>query len=160
MFIRNDSFWKVFKNTAVLGGLTLLFSFPLPIIFALLLNEVKNEKFKRFVQTTSYLPHFLSIVIVSGMILEMLARNGIINIIIFKLTGKTINLMQDPIWFRTIYVVSHVWQSTGWGYGNGMTFDKDKDEFVYMTRTEGFKEFVDYFRNLVDNDVFDTEYFT
>lgn len=115
MFIRNDSFWKVFKNTAVLGGLTLLFSFPLPIIFALLLNEVKNEKFKRFVQTTSYLPHFLSIVIVSGMILEMLARNGIINIIIFKLTGKTINFMQDPAWFRTIYVVSHVWQSTGWG---------------------------------------------
>lgn len=108
MFIRNDSFWKVFKNTAVLGGLTLLFSFPLSIIFALFLNEVKNEKFKRFVQTTFYLPHFLSIVIVSGMILEMLARNGIINLIIFKLTGKTINLMQDPIWFRTIYVISHV----------------------------------------------------
>lgn len=115
MFINDPTFWRVFKNTLILGGLTLLFNFPLPILFALLLNEVKIEKFKKFVQTASYLPHFISTVIVAGMIMEILASNGIINQVIEMVTGEKIIFMQSADWFRTIYVGSEVWQRTGWG---------------------------------------------
>lgn len=115
MFINDPTFWRVFKNTLMLGGLTLLFNFPLPILFALLLNEVKIEKFKKFVQTASYLPHFISTVIVAGMIMEILASNGIINQVIEMITGEKIIFMQSADWFRTIYVGSEVWQRTGWG---------------------------------------------
>lgn len=79
MFIEDPTFWRVFSNTLMLGGLALLFTFPVPIIFALMLNEVKSKRFKKFVQTASYLPHFLSIVIVAGMILQLTAVNGSIN---------------------------------------------------------------------------------
>lgn len=115
MFINDPTFWRVFKNTLMLGGLTLLFNFPLPIIFAILLNEVKINKFKKFVQTASYLPHFISTVIVAGMIMEILASNGIVNQLIEMITGEKIIFMQSADWFRTIYVGSEVWQRTGWG---------------------------------------------
>ncbi|MGJ0223678.1 sugar ABC transporter permease, partial [Streptococcus pyogenes] len=68
LFINDAKFWQVFQNTVILGGLSLLIVFPLPIILALLLNEVRRAKFKRLVQTVSYLPHFMSIVIVAGMV--------------------------------------------------------------------------------------------
>src|SRR5699024_8665599 len=70
MFISDPKFWNVFANTAIIGGLTLLFTFPLPIVLALLLNEVRSRVFKRTVQSITYLPHFLSIVIVAGMVLQ------------------------------------------------------------------------------------------
>lgn len=115
MFWNDRTFWRVFQNTLAIGGLTLLFNFPIPIIFALLLNEVKSNKFKRFVQTASYLPHFISMVIVAGMIMEMLAAGGIVNQIIEWFGGDPIIFMQSAEWFRTIYVASEVWQRTGWG---------------------------------------------
>lgn len=115
MFINDPTFWKVFRNTLTLGALTLLFTFPLPIAFALLLNEVTGKKFKKFVQTASYLPHFLSTVIVAGILLELLASNGAINVIYRFFTGETISFIQSPQWFRSIYVASEVWQRTGYG---------------------------------------------
>lgn len=115
MFMNDNTFWRVFNNTLRLGGLTLLFNFPIPIIFALLLNEIKSTKFKRFVQTASYLPHFISMVIVAGMIMEMLASNGIVNQVISFFGGDPILFMQEAKWFRTIYVGSEIWQRTGWG---------------------------------------------
>ncbi|MFB8375875.1 ABC transporter permease [Paenibacillus taichungensis] len=115
MFIQDPTFWKVFGNTLMLGGLALLFTFPVPIIFALLLNEVKSKRFKKFVQTASYLPHFLSIVIVAGMILQLTAVNGSINGIVSFFTGDSIPFMQRAEWFRTIYITSEVWQGMGWG---------------------------------------------
>ncbi|MCM3785107.1 ABC transporter permease subunit [Neobacillus mesonae] len=115
MFIEDPTFWKVFTNTLVLGGLTMLLTFPMPIVFALLLNEIKNKKFKKFVQTASYLPHFLSIVIVAGMILQLTAMNGSINSLIRFFGGESINFMQQADWFRTIYVTSEIWQGMGWG---------------------------------------------
>jgi len=115
MFITDPAFWQVFRNTFVLGGLTLLFCFPLPIILALLLNEVRKKFFKGFVQSVSYLPHFLSIVIVGGMILQLTSIDGTINQIIEAFGGDAIAFMQDPGWFRTIYVTSEVWQTVGWG---------------------------------------------
>lgn len=115
MFIQDLTFWKVFGNTLMLGGLALLFTFPVPIIFALLLNEVKSKRFKKFVQTASYLPHFLSIVIVAGMILQLTAVNGSINGMVSFFTGDSIPFMQRAEWFRTIYITSEVWQGMGWG---------------------------------------------
>lgn len=115
MFISDPTFWKVFKNTLILSSLTLLITFPAPIIFALLLNELKSMKFKRFVQTASYLPHFFSVVIVSGMILELVAVNGSINNIVEFFTGNRISFIQKPDWFRTIYIGSEIWQGLGWG---------------------------------------------
>lgn len=115
MFWNDATFWNVFKNTAILGGFTSIVTFPIPIIFALLLNEVKAVKFKKFVQTASYLPHFLSMVIVAGMILQLTANNGVINQIVEFFTGNRIDFMQRPEWFRPIYVISGVWQGMGWG---------------------------------------------
>ncbi len=115
MFIHDPTFWRVFTNTIILGGLTMLLTFPMPIIFALLLNEVRSKKFKKFVQTASYLPHFLSIVIVAGMILQLTATNGSINALVQFFTGEPINFMQRAEWFRTIYITSEIWQGMGWG---------------------------------------------
>lgn len=115
MFLNDPTFWKVFTNTVILGGLTLLISFPMPIILALLLNELRSKKFKKFVQTASYLPHFLSIVIVAGMILQMVSLEGTINQVIRAFGGEAVNFIQMASWFRPIYVISDVWQTMGWG---------------------------------------------
>lgn len=115
MFINSQVFWNVFKNTVVLGALSLIFCFPLPIIFALLINEVKSKKFKKFVQTASYLPHFLSMVVIAGLIIQILSVNGFINQIVKFFTGDTINFIQEAKWFSSIYVGSQIWQTTGWG---------------------------------------------
>jgi putative aldouronate transport system permease protein len=115
MIINDPTFLKVFKNTIILSGLTLLITFPAPIIFALLLNELQSIKFKRFIQTASYLPHFFSIVIVAGMVLEIVSINGSINAIVEFFTGETISFIQKPEWFRTIYIGSEIWQGLGWG---------------------------------------------
>lgn len=115
MFIGDPSFWKVFANTAILGGLTLVIGFPLPIILALMLNEVRKKAFKRVVQSITYLPHFLSIVIVAGMVLQLLSLQGTVNQIVGAFGGDQVAFIQKPEWFRTIYVGSEVWQTVGWG---------------------------------------------
>jgi putative aldouronate transport system permease protein len=115
MFLNDPTFWNVFTNTLVLGGLTLLFCFPLPIVLALLLNEVRNRKMKRFLQSVSYLPHFLSIVVVAGIVMQFLSLDGPVNQILQMAGGEPISFMQRPEWFRTIYVSSEIWQTVGWG---------------------------------------------
>ncbi|MFB9659678.1 ABC transporter permease [Glycomyces mayteni] len=115
MFINDPSFWHVFTNTAILGGLTLVVCFPLPIVLALLLNEVRKRHFKKIVQSISYLPHFLSVVIVVGMLMQLLSLQGTVNQIIGAFGGEGIPFLQRPEWFRTVYVGSEVWQTVGWG---------------------------------------------
>ncbi|MFB7251001.1 ABC transporter permease [Microbacterium sp. NPDC056234] len=115
MFINDPAFWHVFWNTVILGGLTLIVTFPLPIILALLLNEVRKRSFKRIVQSISYLPHFLSVVIVVGMVMQLLSLQGTVNQVIEAMGGEAIPFLQRPEWFRTIYVGSEVWQTVGWG---------------------------------------------
>jgi putative aldouronate transport system permease protein len=115
MFIGSKPFWDVFWNTVILGGLTLAICFPLPIILALMLNELRSRLFKRVVQTVTYLPHFMSIVIVAGMVFQLTAINGTINQIIEGFGGEAIPFMQRADWFRTIYLTSEVWQTVGWG---------------------------------------------
>ncbi|MBO3083235.1 ABC transporter permease [Cellulomonas fengjieae] len=115
MFINDQQFWHAFSNTVVLGLLTLLIVFPLPIILALMLNEVRSRTFKRTIQTLSYLPHFMSIVIVAGIVFQLTSVNGTVNQIIEATGGSAITFMQEPSWFRTIYLTSEVWQTVGWG---------------------------------------------
>jgi len=115
MFINDPTFWHVFSNTAILGGLTLLVCFPLPIVLALMLNEVRKKAFKGVVQSITYLPHFLSIVIVAGIVMQLLSLEGTVNQIITAMGGEKIPFLQRPEWFRTIYVGSEVWQTVGWG---------------------------------------------
>lgn len=114
-FTSDNSFWRAFRNTLSLNLVYLLFRFPMTLIFALLLNEIKNLYWKKFVQTVSYLPHFISMVIVAGMIRELLSANGPINRLVEYFGGETIQFIALPEWFMTIFVTSGIWQSLGWG---------------------------------------------
>jgi len=115
LFFSDPTFWDVFGNTLFLGVLTLVFCFPLPIVLALLLNEVRARKLKRFVQSVSYLPHFLSIVIVAAIVMQLLSVDGTVNQLVRGLGGDAVPFLQRPEWFRTVYVSSEVWQTVGWG---------------------------------------------
>lgn len=115
MFWHDPTFWHVFTNTLVLGGLTLLLVFPLPIVLALLLNELRTRWLKRFVQTVSYLPHFLSIVVVAGIVMQLLALDGAVNAGLRAIGADAVPFLQQPGWFRTIYISSEMWQTVGWG---------------------------------------------
>lgn len=113
-FFQSKSFGRVLRNTFVLSGLDILFSFPLPIIFAILLNEVKNRLFKRTIQTVSYMPHFISLVIVCSMVKNFCAYDGIVNWIIAKLGFEPFSILQEPKAFKYVYVISNIWQEMGW----------------------------------------------
>ena len=116
LFFESPDFVAVMRNTFLLGFYKLLFGFPAPIILALLINEVRNAFFKRFVQTVSYLPHFISNVIVAGILVMFLSPSGgLINEILEAIGLDKITFMVEPDWFRTIYVASDIWQHIGWG---------------------------------------------
>lgn len=115
MFLENPDFFLLLRNTFLLGAYKLLFSFPAPIMLALLLNEVRTVLFKKFVQTVSYLPHFISNVIVASMVIMFLSpTGGLINQIIKSLGFQPVNFMMEPGMFRTVYVLSEIWQHIGW----------------------------------------------
>ncbi len=113
-FFDSYYFWRLIKNTIGIGVFTLLVSFPVPIIIALLLNEIKSLRFKKFVQTVIYAPHFLSTVVVVGMLLLFLKTDGMINQIIVLFGGTPLDFISEPAWFKSIYVLSDVWQTMGW----------------------------------------------
>ena len=113
-FFDNPYSFRLIRNTVLLRVYQIIFGFPAPIVLALLLNEIRHEGFKRFVQTTSYLPHFISIVVVCGMVVNFLASGGILNRVIVALGGKSFPWLMAPEWFRTIYVASGIWQESGW----------------------------------------------
>lgn len=106
---------RVIRNTFSISGLSILFGFPAPIILALLLNEIKNDKFKRVIQTITYLPHFVSIVIICGLIKTFCLSDGVFNVIINFFGGQAHNLLEDKSLFYTIFVASDIWQEIGWG---------------------------------------------
>ncbi|NSW90424.1 MAG: sugar ABC transporter permease [Firmicutes bacterium] len=113
---RGVDFFNVFRNTLIISFYKLIFTFPAPIILALLLNEVRNRAYKKTIQTISYLPHFLSWVILAGVFMQLLSPSqGPINYIIKSLGGKAIYFLGDPKWFRTTLVATSVWKGIGWG---------------------------------------------
>jgi putative aldouronate transport system permease protein len=115
-FFKSPMFVNLLSNTFILSLLMLVFSFPMPVIFALLLNQLGNQRYKRMVQTVSYAPHFISTVVFVGMIFLFTSPStGIINILAAKLGGPRIYFMGSQAWFRPVYVLSDIWQETGWG---------------------------------------------
>lgn len=116
-FFNSIYFWRLIRNTLLISLYQLIFGFSAPVIFALLLNEVRSNKFKRVVQTATYLPHFVSLVVVCGLLTVFLQREGLFNQV-FEMLGKdpatSVNYLGDPKYFRFIYVLSGIWQSFGW----------------------------------------------
>ncbi|WP_414811827.1 ABC transporter permease [Paenibacillus algorifonticola] len=107
-------FWRLLRNTFLLAFLPLLFGFPIPILFAICVVEIKNRAFKRFAQTITYLPHFISTVVIAGMLINFLSpTDGIVNILLEKIGLERVNFMMEPGWFRTIFTSSDIWQSFG-----------------------------------------------
>ncbi|GAB2026951.1 ABC transporter permease [Lactovum odontotermitis] len=114
-FFHSYFFWDLIKNTLGISIYSLVVGFPLPIILALSLNELKDKFGKKFAQTITYAPNFISIVVIVGMLFAFLNPDtGIINNVVKFLGFKPIDFMSSPGWFKTIYVLSGVWQSTGW----------------------------------------------
>lgn len=114
-FVGSVFFGRTLKNTLMLSGLNLLFGFCAPIVFAILLNEVRNLRFKKMVQTVTYLPHFITTVIIASLILIFTDSDGFITQIVNSITGHEGSLIGDKHMFRPIYVISDIWQSFGWG---------------------------------------------
>ncbi len=114
-FFGSPSFGQLVRNTLAINVLDLVFGFPAPIILALLLNEVTTPWFKRTVQTITYMPYFISIVVLVGMVLDFTAREGMINQILGVFGIEAIQFMTLPEWYWPIYVVSGIWQTVGWG---------------------------------------------
>lgn len=115
MFFANPKALLLLKNTFLLGLYMLIFTFPAPIILALLLNEIKHSLFKRTVQTISYIPHFISVVVIVGMIAEFSSTDGIFNTILGMFGMEPRPLLAYDRYFRPLYVLSEVWQRMGWG---------------------------------------------
>lgn len=114
-FVGSVFFGRTLKNTLLLSGLNLAFGFCAPIVFAILLNEVRNIHFKKAVQTITYLPHFITTVIIASLILVFTDSDGFITQIVNSVTGHEGSLIGDKHMFRPIYVISDIWQSFGWG---------------------------------------------
>lgn len=116
-FVNQPDFWKLIRNTVLINVYNLIFAFPAPIILALFLNEIKNAVAKKFVQTVSYLPHFISTVSLVGMVIVFFSPDGPINKVF--VTGlfhkESIYFMAKPEWFRSLYISTDIWQGIGWG---------------------------------------------
>ncbi len=114
-FFSTPYFGRVLKNTIVLNLWGLALAFPAPIIFAVLLNEVRSTKLKKTVQTITYMPHFISTVVIAGIVINLLSPSyGILTILIEKLCGERIYFLTQPGYFRPIYTIMNIWQSMGY----------------------------------------------
>jgi putative aldouronate transport system permease protein len=113
-FFNSVFFSRVVINTFTISGLSLLFGFPAPIILALLLNEVKLRWFKNSIQTITYLPHFISLVVIIGLLREFTLTDGVVNDMLSLFGVDRRPLLQFPEYFRTLFVVSEIWQTIGW----------------------------------------------
>lgn len=114
-FLGDPTFWKAFKNTIVLSLSNLIVNFPIPIIFAIALNEIRWTPFKKFVQTASYIPRFVSTVVVIAILNEFLSpSSGFLNMLLKEIGIEPIYFMNEEAWFRPVYIFSEAWQFTGW----------------------------------------------
>jgi putative aldouronate transport system permease protein len=113
-FFNSFYFGRLIRNTLLISVETLVFGFPAPIIFAILLNEIRTSWYKRTLQTLSYLPYFISTVVMCGIIVNFTRSDGVINDIIAAFGGERKTMLQYPQYFRPVYVISGIWQSLGW----------------------------------------------
>ncbi len=114
-FFRSYYFWRLIRNTILISIYGLFWGFPAPIVLALLINEVRSVSFKRVVQSLTYVPHFISLVVVCGLLLEFSQMRGLFNDIAAFFGMSRVSFFQDPKYFRTLYIGSGIWQEVGWG---------------------------------------------
>lgn len=114
-FLTGPYAWRVIRNTLLLNVLQIVFAFPVPIILALLINEVHHKKYKKVVQTISYMPHFISLIVMCGLLITFCRSDGLFNDILAMLGFERTNLLAQPALFRPLYVLSGIWQEAGWG---------------------------------------------
>ncbi len=115
LYLSDPYFWTLVRNTVVIQVLGLAVGFPAPIILALMLNEVRGVAFKRTIQSITYLPHFISLVVICGMIVNFVSTDGVVNNFLAFLGFQRTSFLVRPGWFRPIYIGSEVWQHVGWG---------------------------------------------
>lgn len=141
-FFNSYYFGRLFRNTILISLYDILLGFPAPIILALLLNELKSQMFKKVVQTITYLPHFVSVIVICGMITDFFSRTGVINSIRSGLGLQTIAFMNEPRCFRAIYVGSNIWTQIGWGSIVYLAALTNVDQQLYEAATiDGAKRF-------------------
>ena len=107
--------WRLIRNTLLLNIYQIIFGFPAPIILALLINECSRHGYKKLVQTVSYMPHFISVVVVCGLLTEFCRTDGLFNTLLAPFGFEPVNMLSEASMFRTIYTASGVWQTIGWG---------------------------------------------
>lgn len=134
-FFSSYYFVRILRNTLVISFYSIIFGFPAPIILALVLNEVRSRRFLRVTQTILYLPRFISLVVICSLIKNFTLSDGIINDIITAFGREQIAFLQTPKYFRTIYIISDIWQSIGW------------ESIIYMAALSG-----------VDQELYDAAY--
>ena len=141
-FFNSYYFLRLLKNTTLLSVLGLVFGFPAPIILALLLNEIRSDLYKRTVQTITYIPHFISIVVICGIIIDFSKQDGVLTLLVSYLGGKNENLFLNPGNFRPIYIISDIWQGIGWGSIIYLAALSGIDQQLYESaRIDGAKRF-------------------
>ena len=145
-FFSSIYFFRTLKNTLIISCLNLVFGFPAPIIFALLLNEVQNSKFKKIVQTVTYLPHFVSTVVICGLIVSFSAKDGLFNDTIELFGGTRSDLLMSKEAFRPIYIASGIWSGFGWGsiiYLSALSsVDQEQYEAAYIDGAKRFQRMI------------------
>lgn len=127
-FFQSMYFGRTLRNTVVLSLLDLLFNFPAPIILALMLNELKHIRYKKLVQTVSYMPHFISMIVVAGLINEFTNSSGVLAGIVSSLGGTPQSYISLPQYFRPIFIISEVWQNVGF------------NSIIYLAALSGINE--------------------
>ncbi|MEK3723287.1 ABC transporter permease [Paenibacillus sp. FSL H8-0034] len=113
-FFSGFYFWRIFKNTVLISLYSLIFGFPAPILLALFINELRSKGFKRIVQSVTYMPYFISLIVVCGIIKDFTNSGGLINTMFSYLGGDGKTMLQNPNYFRPIYILSEIWQHFGW----------------------------------------------
>jgi putative aldouronate transport system permease protein len=133
---------RLLRNTVLLNIYDIIFGFPAPIILALLLNEIRVNLFKRIVQTVTYLPHFISVIVICGMIKDFFSRQGVINSLFGNFGMQSIAFMTEPGWFRPLFVGSNIWTQIGWGSIIYLAALTNIDQELYEAATiDGAKRF-------------------
>ncbi|MCK9860098.1 ABC transporter permease subunit [Paenibacillus sp. ATY16] len=113
-FLSSPNFYDIFMNTLKLSVYGLLLGFPVPIVLALMLNQIRGARIKKNIQLILYAPNFISVVVLTGMLFVFLSPTGVINSLVTMFTDKPISFMSDPAYFRTVYILSGIWQGAGW----------------------------------------------
>jgi putative aldouronate transport system permease protein len=141
-FFGSYYFVRLLRNTVLINIYDIIFGFPAPVILALLLNEIQINIFKRIVQTITYLPHFISVIVICGMIKDFFSRQGVINSLLGNFSIQSIAFMTEPGWFRPLFVGSNIWTQIGWGSIIYLAALTNIDQELYEAATiDGAKRF-------------------